>query len=185
MIEYELSSPGAITMPPASPGSYDSMIERIACPSRSSPTLPINLIVTLGRDKDPADFGPQPANVHVERYIAQSLLLPYCDLMVMHGGSNSLLAALAVGLPLVVIPLIADQFFNAHVVQRLALGPVVRREELTPASIRAAVDEALANPVYRQNVRRLQAEMHALPEQAQAVALVERVASELGVAANL
>lgn len=42
-------------------------------------SLPLNLIVTVGRDIDPAEFGPQPANVHIERY-AQALLLPYCDL---------------------------------------------------------------------------------------------------------
>jgi UDP:flavonoid glycosyltransferase YjiC (YdhE family) len=140
--------------------------------------LPVNLIVTLGRSKDPADFGPQPANVHIEPYIPQSLLLPFCDLMVMHGGSNSVLAALDIGLPMVVVPLIADQFFNANVAQSLRLGQVVQRGQLTTASIRAAVEGVLHNPAYRQNVERLQAEMHALPDQEYAVELVERVAAE-------
>ncbi|HET9496418.1 MAG TPA: glycosyltransferase, partial [Chloroflexia bacterium] len=45
---------------------------------------PINLIVTTGRNVDPAAFGEQPDNVHVERYIPQSLLLPHCDLVVIH-----------------------------------------------------------------------------------------------------
>jgi UDP:flavonoid glycosyltransferase YjiC (YdhE family) len=34
--------------------------------------LPINLIVTLGREIDPAELGPQPANVRVARYIPQA-----------------------------------------------------------------------------------------------------------------
>jgi len=140
--------------------------------------MPVNLIVTIGRDKDPADFGPQPPNVHIERYLPQSLLLRQCDLMVMHGGSNSLLAALDVGLPMVVVPLIADQFFNAHVIQRMQLGPVVQRGQLTPVSIRTAVEEALNNPVYRRNVARLQTEMHALPDQNYAVELIEGVAAD-------
>ncbi len=38
--------------------------------------VPINVVVTVGRHIDPADFGPQPTNVHVERYIPQSLVLP-------------------------------------------------------------------------------------------------------------
>jgi UDP:flavonoid glycosyltransferase YjiC (YdhE family) len=76
-----------------------------------------------------------------------------------------------------VVPLIADQFFNAHVTGSLRLGQVVPREELTPETIRAAVDEVLANAVYRQNAERLQAEMHALPDQAHAVQLVEQVAA--------
>ena len=136
----------------------------------------INLIVTLGRDKDPAEFGPQPANVHIERYIPQSLLLRRCDLMVMHGGSNSLLQALDIGIPMVVVPLIADQFFNAHVAQTLQFAPVVQLGNLMPENIRAAVEEALANPMYGQNVGRLQAEMHALPSMEYAVGLVEELA---------
>ena len=36
---------------------------------------PVNLIVTVGRDQDPAQFGPQPDSVHVERYIPHSELL--------------------------------------------------------------------------------------------------------------
>lgn len=156
------------------PELYPSVLQTIIAGLRDAP---INLIVTLGRDKDPADFGPQPANVHIERYIPQSVLLPRCDLLVMHGGSNSLLAALDVGLPLVVVPLIADQFFNAHVTQSVGLGQVVPRDHLTPATVRAAVDTVLAEPRYRQTARRLQAEMHALPDQQHAVALVERVAA--------
>jgi MGT family glycosyltransferase len=139
---------------------------------------PVNLIVTIGRENDPADFGPQPGNVRIERYIPQSLLLPHCDLMVMHAGSNSLLAALDAGLPTVVVPLIADQFFNAHVIREMRLGLVVLHAQLTPASVRAAVDDALANPLYRENVKRLRAEMHALPDQRHAVELIERVAAE-------
>jgi MGT family glycosyltransferase len=152
------------------PGLYPTVLATIIEGLRDAP---YNVIVTLGRDKDPADFGAQPPNVHIERYIPQSLLLPHCDLMVMHGGSNSLLAALDIGMPLVIIPLIADQFFNAHVTQKTQLGQVVEREQLTPANIRAAVDEVQSNPAYRQTAKRLQAEMHSLPDQRYAVKLVE------------
>ena len=154
------------------PTLYPSVLQTIITGLRDAP---LNLIVTLGRDKDPADFGPQPPNVHIERYIPQSALLRCCDLMVMHGGSNSLLAAIDAALPLVVVPLIADQFFNAEVAQRVGLGQVVQQEHLTPDSIRTAVEEVLNNPVYRQNARRLQAEMQALPDQQYAVELVEKV----------
>jgi MGT family glycosyltransferase len=157
------------------PEFYPSVLQTMIAGLRDAP---VNLIVTLGRENDPADFGPQPTNVQVERYIPQSLLLPHCDLMVMHGGSNSLLAALDVGVPMVVVPLIADQFFNAHIVQEMRLGQVVQHEHLTPASLRAAVDDVLTNPLYRENVGRLQAEMHALPDQRYAVELIQRVADE-------
>jgi MGT family glycosyltransferase len=135
----------------------------------------VNLIVTLGRDKDPADFGSQPPNVHIEQYIPQSLILPHCDLMVMHGGSNSLLQALDAGLPMVVVPLIADQFFNAAAIRSLQLGQVIDLEQLTPDKVWTAVWETLQDPAYRQNVAGMRSEMHSLPDITQAVVRVEQI----------
>jgi MGT family glycosyltransferase len=168
------------------PGIYPYVLQTIIAGLRD---LPLNLIVTLGRDKDPADFGAQPSNVHIERYIPQSLLLPHCDLVLMHGGTNTLLQTFDAGLPVVITPLIADQFFNAEITLTLQLGQVVQTwhpqqpgqldlELLTPTVIHGAVEEVLGNSVYRQNVAQLQAEMHALPGQQYAVHLVEKVATE-------
>ncbi len=154
---------------------YPRVLQTIIAGLRDAP---LNLIVTIGRDKDPADFGQQPSNVHIERYIPQSLLLPHCDLIVQHGGSNSLLAAIDTGLPMVIIPLIADQFFNASIVQKLQVGQVLQLQELTPASIRGAVEEVLINPLYRQNIVKLRNEIQALPNQQYAVQLVEKVVAE-------
>ena len=137
--------------------------------------LPVNLIVTLGHTKDPADFGLQPPNVHIEQYIPQTLLLPHCDLMVMHGGSNTLLEALDLALPVVVVPLIADQFFNAYIVQNTQIGRSVSLAELIPDRIREVAAEVLANPLYKHNLQKLQQEMHALPGQDHAVALIEQI----------
>ncbi len=163
------------------PGLYPRVLQTIIQGLRS---LHANLIVTLGRDKDPADFGPQPANVHIEPYIPHSLLLDRCDLVIIHGGSNSLLAALDRAIPVVVVPLIADQFFNAQVIRRLQLGQVIQTdpEQLTPESVRVAVEEVLVNPIYRHNAARLQTEMHALSGQEYAVELIERVAAGDGTA---
>jgi MGT family glycosyltransferase len=136
------------------------------------------LIVTVGDTVDPADLGPQPAHVRVERYIPQSLLFPRCDLVVTHGGSGTLLAALAHGLPLVVIPIGADQPANAARVAELGLGRVVGPDERTPEAIRAAVRTVLADPAYRTNAQRMRDAMAALPGVAYAVALLERLAAE-------
>jgi UDP:flavonoid glycosyltransferase YjiC (YdhE family) len=75
--------------------------------------LSINVVVTVGRHIDPAEFGPQPANVHIERYIPQATVLPLSTVVVSHGGSGSVIGALAHGLPMVLIPMGADQPANA------------------------------------------------------------------------
>ncbi len=136
------------------------------------------LVVTVGRGKDPAELGPQPPHVHVERYVPQSLLLPHCDLVVTHGGHNTVLAAVGHGLPVVVIPIAADQPENAQRCAELGLGRVIGPDDRTPAAIGAAVREVLRDPRYRQNAQRLRDEMEALPGPERGVELLERLAAE-------
>ncbi len=139
---------------------------------------PATLIVTVGPNQDPADFGPQSPHVHIERYLPQNLLFPHCDLVVTHGGSGTVRAALDHGLPLVVIPIAADQPDNARRCADLGVGRVVAPDRRTPGAIREAVREVLHTPGYRRNAARLRDEMRALPGPEYAVALLERLALE-------
>jgi UDP:flavonoid glycosyltransferase YjiC (YdhE family) len=136
---------------------------------------PIDLVVTVGRDIDPAQLGPQPAHIHVERYIPQTLIFPKCDAAILHGGFNSVLSALCHGLPLLVIPLAADQPMNAERCRQLGVGQVLPPGELTPDKVRDAVRALLKDPSYRHNAQRLQAEAEALPGLDQAVARIARL----------
>ena len=137
--------------------------------------LPINLIVTVGRDLDPAEFGSQPANVHIERYIAQAALLPHCHLVVSHGGSGSVMGALAHGLPMVLIPLGADQPLNGARCAALGVARVLDAVGATPQVVREAVVRVLEEPTYRQAAERLQAEIAALPTPNQVIRLLEQL----------
>ena len=139
---------------------------------------PITLIVTTGRDQDPAAFGPQPPNVHLERYIPQSLLFPHCDVVLTHGGSGTVLTALDHGLPMVIVPVSADQPDNARRCEQLGVATVVSPDDRTPEAFRRAVREVLANPSYRRNAERLREEMERLPGPEQVVGWLERLAGE-------
>jgi len=139
---------------------------------------PVNVILTVGRDNDPSDFGPQPENVHIERFIPQSLLLPHCDLVIQQGGFSTVTGALNAGLPMVVIPIFADQPYNAACCAALGVGVVIAPDNRTPEAIREGVRQVLAGPTYRQNAERLRDEMAALPGPEYAVALLERLAVE-------
>jgi UDP:flavonoid glycosyltransferase YjiC (YdhE family) len=88
------------------------------------------------------------------------------------------MAALAHAVPLVVVPLGADQPANAERVAALGLGRVVGPEERTAAAIGAAARAVLGDPGYRERARRARAEAEALPGLAQAVGLLERLAAE-------
>ena len=61
--------------------------------------LGVDVVATVGQGIDPTDLGPQPSHVRVERFLPQGDVLPGVDLVVSHGGSGSLMAALSHGLP--------------------------------------------------------------------------------------
>ena len=138
----------------------------------------VNLILTIGRDQDPAQFGPQPVNVHIERYIPQSQLFPHCDVVITHAGFSTVSEALAHGLPLVPIPLDADQPLNAERCAALGVAKVIEHDQRTPGAIGSAVRTVLADPSYRGNAEQIREEIAQLPGPEHAAALLERLAVE-------
>jgi UDP:flavonoid glycosyltransferase YjiC (YdhE family) len=137
--------------------------------------LPTNLIVTVGRHIDPAEFGPQPSTVHIEQFIPQSLILPHASLVVSHGGSGSVIGALGHGLPAVLIPMGADQPLNAGRCTDLGVAIALDPVSATPRDFHDAARTVLGDPRYRRNAEILRDEIAALPGADQAVTLLERL----------
>jgi UDP:flavonoid glycosyltransferase YjiC (YdhE family) len=123
---------------------------------------PINVIVTTGAE---LDLGPRPPHVHVARYLPQAAILPVVDAVICHGGSGTILGALAHGRPLVVLPRGADQFANAARVEAAGAG-------LADGDVR----EVLADPSYTEVARRIARETAAMPPVDAAVSALARVA---------
>jgi UDP:flavonoid glycosyltransferase YjiC (YdhE family) len=117
-------------------------------------------IVTVGTGVELPAAAP---GIRVERFIPQAEILPQCRAVISHAGSGSLVGALAHGLPMVLLPLGADQLVNAPLAERLGFARVLDVMTATPREIRAALDEILHDPEYRRAARRLQAEIAALP----------------------
>jgi UDP:flavonoid glycosyltransferase YjiC (YdhE family) len=140
--------------------------------------LPIRVAVTVGRDVDPAELGTQPRHVRVERFVPQASLLPHCAAVVSHGGSGSVLGALAHGVPMVLIPMGADQPLNAGRCEALGVARVLDARTATPAEVREAVSAVLEDPGPRRAALRLRDEIAALPGPEHALALLERLARE-------
>jgi UDP:flavonoid glycosyltransferase YjiC (YdhE family) len=137
--------------------------------------LPVHLVMTVGSGIDPAEFGPQPPHVRIERYLSQDTVLPHCSVVVSHGGSGTVLGSLARGVPSVVIPMGADQLDNAARCVALGVGVSLHAEHATSEQIRDAVAAVLADPAYRRAAERVRDSVAALPDQAQVVALLEEL----------
>lgn len=104
--------------------------------------LGVGLVASVG-DLDVAPLGPWPPGAILRPWLPQLEVLPHVDAMITHGGANSVMEALAHGVPLLVSPICNDQLHQAELVARAGLGRVL---DLHTASVEAC-REALAQLV--------------------------------------
>jgi UDP:flavonoid glycosyltransferase YjiC (YdhE family) len=151
------------------PRVYRAAIEALA-------GVPARILVTIGDDADPAELGPLPPNVHVERWVPQEAILDHAAAVVCHGGYGSVLGALAAGVPVVALPLFADdQWRNARRVAALGAGIALdgdrgpeRRMLAGPrpdifALLGEAVEAAIGDHRHRRSARHIADAIDALP----------------------
>jgi UDP:flavonoid glycosyltransferase YjiC (YdhE family) len=129
-------------------------------------TVDCDVLMTVGRDRDPRELEPIPVNVAVERYIPQADLLPRSDAVVAHAGSGSVFAALAHGLPLVLVPQGADQFANAAVCTKLGVAETILPAELEADAVRGALERILGDASYATRARSVATEIAVMPSAA-------------------
>jgi UDP:flavonoid glycosyltransferase YjiC (YdhE family) len=121
--------------------------------------LDVRVLVTTGKGFNPQLLGPVPPNVTVQTWVPQASIFPFASMVLCHGGSGTTYGALAAGLPIVFVPMFADQRTNAQLITVAGAGVVVdvgsksepgfrAIESSDVARIRAAVVEVLANSSY-------------------------------------
>ena len=135
--------------------------------------LPARVLVTIGHETDAETLAQAPDNVRVERWVPQADVFGHASAVVCHGGSGTTLGALAAGLPLVIVPLFADQPENARRVDAVGAGvavapgedaaPEAIRSTIDAGALRAAIEAVLADPGYRHSAQRIADEMRGLP----------------------
>lgn len=110
---------------PYFPALYRAAIDALA-------PLPVRVLLTIGDDRDHAELGPLPPNVHVERWVAHDTVVAHAAVVVGHGGYGTTLGTLRDGVPLVVLPLFSvDQWANAAAVAAAGAGIALDAERAT------------------------------------------------------
>ena len=126
-------------------------------------------VVTVGPNGDPTALGTLPDNVHIERYIPQSVILDRCTAVISHGGSGIMLASLSRGLPQLVIPQGADQYANAAACSAAGAG-IAMTDNVTPEVIGAALGQIITDPAFRVASDKVAAEITVMPTADEVVA---------------
>jgi len=138
--------------------------------------LPVDVTVTTGEAIAAEELGRQPATVRIERFLPLEEALAASDIVVSHGGSGTVISALALGLPQLLLPVGADQPNNADRCQDLGVGLALDSVKASPAEIADAVTAMLQTTGYRRKAVSLAKDSRTLIDAEQAESLLETVA---------
>ncbi|HXM40295.1 MAG TPA: nucleotide disphospho-sugar-binding domain-containing protein [Bryobacteraceae bacterium] len=143
--------------------------------SRALAGLPLTVVLIAGEGRDPAalDLGPLAPNVTLQQHTPLSDVLPLADVLITNGNSESVLAALQAGLPVVVLPSIWDQAEMAWRIAETGAGLRISPLQTTPGGLRRAVLRVLYEPSFRQNAAKIGAALARCGGPPRAAALVE------------
>jgi UDP:flavonoid glycosyltransferase YjiC (YdhE family) len=134
-----------------------------------------DVVMTIGRNLSPDELEPIPPNVTVAQYIPQAEILRSCEAVVAHAGSGSVLASLAHGRPLVLLPRGADQFENATVCSEIGVAVTIQPTDLSADRVRDALQQVLTDAAFAGAARSVAAEIVAMPP---AASVAENLATQ-------
>uniref|UniRef100_A0A7E4W836 glucuronosyltransferase n=1 Tax=Panagrellus redivivus TaxID=6233 RepID=A0A7E4W836_PANRE len=108
------------------------------------------------------------SNVFYARWLPQIDLICHTNYrgIITHGGWSSVLESLSYGRPMILMPLFADHFKNAKVIEQKGLGLVIDKTKIASDTFTLSVEELVTNQRYTQNSAKFATMLrHASPAQ--------------------
>lgn len=109
-------------------------------------------------------------------FLPQASLLPQVDLVITHGGNNTVTECLHYGKPMVVLPLFWDQFDNAQRIQETGFGRRLDTYRCGRDELVGATEELLADTALAVRLAAVSHRVRATPGTVSAAEAIERVA---------
>lgn len=100
-----------------------------------------------------------PGDPLVRAFWPQAAVLRRCSAAVLHGGFNSVLDALAAGVPVVALPIGFEQPGTAARLVRIGAGRMLSPHRLSARALADALRDVMVQPSYRQAARGIAAEI--------------------------
>jgi len=130
------------------------------------------VVVSKGPQHDQLEL---PANMVGEEFLPQTSVLPQVDLVITHGGNNTVTECLWFGKPMVVLPLFWDQYDNAQRIDEKGFGWRLDTYGHDPTELIGAIERLLADEPLRQRLSAISARLQQKPGTATAADLIERL----------
>ncbi len=135
---------------------------------------PHRVIVSMGPQHAELELA---ANMVGAEFLPQTSILPQVDLIITHGGNNTVTEALYFGKPMVLLPLFWDQYDNAQRIDETGFGTRLSTYGHEPDELRAAIDRLLADEGAAGRLASLSARLRAAPGTERAADLIEATAA--------
>jgi MGT family glycosyltransferase len=110
--------------------------------------------------------------------LPQTTLMPQVDLVITHGGNNTVTEAMHFGKPMVLLPLFWDQYDNAQRVHELGFGVRLSTYSFADGELTGAVDRLLADTVLRARMAAIGGDIRARDGLRRGAEIIERVGLE-------
>jgi MGT family glycosyltransferase len=130
------------------------------------------VIVSMGPQHDQLRLAP---NMVGAEFLPQTSILPQVDLVITHGGNNTVTESFFYGKPMIVLPLFWDQYDNAQRVHETGWGIRLDTYGHAPEELRDAAERLLADESLRARLRATSERLQAAPGTVRAADLIEQV----------
>jgi MGT family glycosyltransferase len=134
---------------------------------------PYRFIVSKGPQADEYDLAP---NMVGAEFLPQTSVLPLVDLVITHGGNNTVTESLYFGKPMVLLPVFWDQHDNAQRIDETGFGIRLDTYDHDPADLRAAIARLLDDGALADRLAQTSRRLQAAPGTQLAADLIERAA---------
>jgi MGT family glycosyltransferase len=131
------------------------------------------VIVSMGPQHEELELADNMAGAE---FLPQTSILPAVDLVITHGGNNTVTESLRFGKPMVLLPLFWDQYDNAQRIHETGLGTRLSTYEHEPDELRGAIDRLLGDEELAVRLAEISARLGAAPGTEKAADLLERLA---------
>jgi MGT family glycosyltransferase len=111
-----------------------------------------------------------------EGFLPQPAILPQVDLVITHGGNNTVTEAFHHGKPMIVLPLFWDQVDNAQRIDETGFGRRLATYDFRDEELTDAIDELLVDARMKRRLAAISTRLQASLGTVRAADLIERVA---------